>query len=127
MKSDSLFTLQPGEHYAMECIFQSGERHFSPIRVDRVVPRKSGKGLMLLNFWHYNYTQGVQGKGYELRVVSRAEGFLMAVRVSSSGSYRMPVILSPISAEWMREHFPESRFDEWCVQDSFGDDMKSKA
>ncbi len=57
----------------MEYLFADGNRHYSPIKVEEAKPLKSGKGLLLVRFFHLNYSQGVQSKEYEVKVILRNE------------------------------------------------------
>lgn len=102
------FTLQPRTWYAMEYVFRSAERHFSPIWVQEIKPLKTGAGMLRLHFFHANYPEGVQDKIYDLQVVQRFVGHLVALR-RSDGVADATVILEPITREWFAQHFPSMR------------------
>lgn len=81
------FTLVRGCWYAAEFIgdeFENDLRHYSPIRVDGLQALKSGRGELVLAFWHENYPAGVQDKEYRLRVLERGQRFLLARKVDST-------------------------------------------
>ena len=89
----------------MEYVFPSAERHFSPIWVQEIVPLKTGTGRLRLYFFHGNYSEGVQDKGYDLQVVQRFDRHLVALR-RSDGIATATVILEPMTRAWLAPHFP---------------------
>lgn len=91
----TVFTLQPRTWYAMEYVFRSAERHISPMWVEKVMPLKTGAGMLRLHFFHAKYAEGVQGKGYDLQIVHRFEGHLVALRKHSDGGVHATVLLDP--------------------------------
>lgn len=102
------FALHPHAWYAMEFVFRSAERHFSPIWLEEITPLKTGNGMLRLVFFHANYPEGVQDKAYDLQVVQRFERHLIALR-RSDGVADATVILEPITREWCTQHFPQMR------------------
>lgn len=78
----NLFAVQTRTWYAMEYVFPSAGRHFSPIWIDEITPLKTGAGLLRLRFFHANYPEGVRDKVYDLQVLQRKRhpGFLRARR-----------------------------------------------
>ena len=98
-----LFTLVPNRWYAMQFvggrITPATRAAYWPILVHAVLPRKSGKDLVALDFHHANYPMGVQSKRYELRIRTRAEDFLFAERVESDT--RLYLLVSELSWEWL--------------------------
>ena len=91
----------------MEYVFRSAERHYSPIWVRTVEPQKSGEGLLTLDFFHANYAEGTRDKVYRLKIVHRAEGYLLALSKDDAGEVHGTVILEPITATWMNQRCPE--------------------
>ena len=92
----------------MEYVFPSAVRHFSPIWVEEITPLKTGVGMLRLRLFHANYPEGVQDKVYDLRVVQRFDGHLLALR-RSDGREDATVILESITREWFVHHFPNLR------------------
>lgn len=91
----------------MEHILGLPNWHRSPVWVRAVVPKQRGAGVLQLDFYHANYPESVRDKVYDLRVVHRAEGYLLALRVSEdTGAVQGTVILQSITTDWMTEHFP---------------------
>lgn len=99
----ALFTLQPRTWYAMEYTFSDGYRHYSPIFCYDVRARKTGQGRLDLFFWHGAYADGVNDKGYTLRVLHRDRGYLVALRKHGEGSAAL--LLTDLKEEWMKLHF----------------------
>lgn len=99
------FTLEPRTWYAFEFTFPNGERHYSPIFCFGVEPKKSGAGWIDLNFWHLAYAEGVNHKVYELRVLHRDQGYLLATR--PFGDSHAGVLITALTGAWLQQHFPE--------------------
>ena len=97
------FTLTPRRWYAMLCILPDGTQHASPVWIFAAHARKTGAGLLEMDFWHANYPEGVQRKTYLLRVLRRAAAYLIAERHDEPE--KSPVILAEVSREWLRAHF----------------------
>lgn len=98
------FTLELRRWYAMDYLFASGEWHHSPIWIEGIEPGKTGKGWLMIKFWHANYPGGVQGKEYEMRVLRREEGYLLAEREPKGEG--CPLILTAITRDWFCARFP---------------------
>ena len=97
------FTLTPRRWYAMLCVFADGEQHASPIWVSDLRAGKTGRGILELDFWHANYTEGVQDKTYALHVLRREPGYLLTEQRETG--VRRIVLLSEVTASWLRTHF----------------------
>ena len=107
MKTEQ-FTLYPRMWYALEYISDTLEdAHRSPIYIFSCSPKKSGKNLLTIEFFHANYPVGVQRKVYDLRVIKRVLDYLIADRVSAADENLPTVILSDISFKWLKSHFPK--------------------
>ena len=91
----------------MEYVHPTGERHHSPIWVSRVAPKKRGKGLLRIEFYHANYPEGVRDKGYDLKVLHRDIGYLLAMRVDEKQKPLGTMILETATLEWMERTFPD--------------------
>jgi hypothetical protein len=109
--SMSSFTLVEGRWYAAEFIgdayIDKGEGRsyisYSPIRVNSVSPLKTGRGELVLAFFHANYPEGVQGKSYHLRVVERQKNFLLAQRLNQSPAQWL--LIYEVTWKWLNKHF----------------------
>lgn len=111
-------TLQPRRWYAMDYYFpKDGKRHASPIWVTAVTPKRSGAGELALRFHHANYPEGVQDKKYDLKILRRTEGLILAARIYGSQPDSF-VIITEITVEWVRLNWPhyEPKRDlqSWC-------------
>lgn len=102
------FSLYPRTWYAMEYLFPSGHWHYSPVWVEEAVPRKTGKGLLLVRFYHANYSEGVRSKEYTIMVLRREEGYLLGFRVDTSSRSQVPILFLGMTREWLCAHFPEA-------------------
>lgn len=109
-----MFTLNRHRWYAMQVVLRNGTQHVSPVWIFEVRALKSGKGIMQLHFWHANYPEGVQDKVYDLRVIRREPGYLLAER-QDDGSKAL-VLLSEVTSEWIGTHFrqaPDGDLQAW--------------
>lgn len=111
----TLFALQVGHWYACELIgdeFTWGIdlRSHSPIRVDRLTPLKKGDGSFELEFFHWNYPQGVQQKTYRLRTLQRGQHYTLAQRLDHE-PVRL-LLIYDITEDWVRRHFPNARAED---------------
>ena len=80
--------------------------YFSPIHVTRVVPLKTGKGILEIDFWNVCYAEGVQNfEGIRLKVLLRAENYLIG-RLLDSGSEVRSAIISHIEFAWLDRFCP---------------------
>jgi hypothetical protein len=102
------FTLEPRKWFAMEYIFPNAQRHYSPVWIERVTAQKSGHGFLELTFFHANYSEGVQGKIYKVRVHQRTSAYLVGARQEHDGSTCGTLIFETITPEWMALHFPDN-------------------
>ncbi len=123
----SLFTLESGSWYACELIgdeFDWGEdpHSFSPIRVERVTPRRKGNRTFELSFFHQNYPEGVQDKVYRLKTLERGERYILAHSLDHNPSRLL--LIYKLQPEWIRQHFPGYRPTEWDLKQWFGQEPK---
>lgn len=102
------FTIIPGLWYAWQMLpGYVGEfcvPYHSPIRVNAVIPAKTGKGLLKLDFWNAGYAEGVQNFTSDLRVLFRGEAYLVA-RIMPEASDRCAVV-SRMEFGWLDQYFP---------------------
>lgn len=100
------FELKPRTWYGMELLFSDGKWHYSPVWIEDVMPRKTGNGILLVRFFHAAYAKGVQSKEYNLQVIRRSEGYLLALRVEYENTSGHPIIFQGMSIGWLEKHFP---------------------
>lgn len=112
-------TLRPRHWYAMN--YFAGTMHWmhvSPIWIFSVTGRKFGNGELAMEFFHANYSEGVQNKVYDLRVLRRTPGFLCAEVNSGNDEARPAVIITELTLEWLSMHWPSMRPtgdpQAWC-------------
>ena len=80
--------------------------HYSPIYVYEFRALKTGQGAFKLDFFHANYSAGVQEKTYELKTVLRNTFILIAERIDSKTEAGSPLtFLSELSSDWLQSHF----------------------
>lgn len=88
-----------------------GERnvpYFSPIRVIRVTPKKTGKGILNIQFWNVLYAEGVQDFDLDLRVLKHEPDYLIAdIVYVGSGSKGRAAVISQVEFEWIRRFCPD--------------------
>lgn len=80
--------------------------YFSLIHLRRVTPLKTGKGLIEIAFWNPLYAEGVQDFQVRLKVLQRAENFLVG-SVADDPDGDQVAILSHIEFGWLERFCPE--------------------
>ena len=79
MTSDLIFTLRVDHWYAWQMLpGYIDEHYFSPIKVNRVIPKKSGDSILRLGFYNAAYAAGAQNFVLELKVMVRAETYTVS-------------------------------------------------
>ncbi len=58
--------------------------YFSPIRITRVTPQKTGKGILKLSFFNALYAEGVQLFELDIRILRHQQDYLIASLVTES-------------------------------------------
>jgi len=96
------FTLEPRRWYAMELTFPTGERHVSPVLIFGAVPRKTGTGVLEIEFWHASYSEGVQHKTCTLRVLRRTSGYLLAEEGHTTAARAL--LFRELDSAWVNLH-----------------------
>jgi hypothetical protein len=107
----SKFTLQPDRWYGWQMIpGYVGERcvpYCCPIRVHKVEPLKSGKGIMKVDFWNTGYAAGVQGFSLDLQLLHRAKDYLVArILYGDSSTTDRCAVVSHIEFQWIQQFCP---------------------
>ena len=100
------YRLRESAWYAAEFLgdglIRSGHR-YSPIRVDNIMPLKTGNRIFELEFLHANYPAGVQDKTYRLQTLHAGDEYILT-RGVDGGPTRF-LLIYDIDAEWMSQHF----------------------
>jgi hypothetical protein len=76
--------------------------YFSPILVKRVVSRKTGGGLLALDFFNAFYASGVQDFSLAMRVLKRAADYLVAEIEHRTEELDRTAIISKINYDWIK-------------------------
>lgn len=86
---------------------ESNLPYFSPIRVTRVTPKKSGSGILSVTFLNALYAEGVQEFELDLRILSHERDYLIADLIyGESGPSGRTAVVSQIDFEWIRRLCP---------------------
>jgi len=103
--------LVPQSWYAWQMIpgyiGQRNVPYCSPIFVERVVPKKTGKGILALDFVNVFYAEGVQGFSIDLKVLKHSENYLVADLLYGSEGPDRSAIISHIEFAWIERFCPE--------------------
>ena len=95
----------PG-YFGIRCV-----PYCSPIYVTKVQPKRTGKDLLGLSFFNACYAEGVQDFEVDLKVLKRAENYLIAdIQYGGSIDEDRCAIISQIEFEWI-EYFCPSLWD----------------
>jgi hypothetical protein len=88
----------------------AGERnipYFSPIRMEEVTPRKTGKGILTIKFFNALYAQGVQDFTLDLSILKREASYLVSEILYAGQSTRgRTAIIGRIEFEWIQFFCP---------------------
>lgn len=104
--ADGRFILSPGRWYGWQMLpgYTDGySPYFSPIRVERIVPKKTGAGWLDIEFYNAFYAEGVEEFHVSARILNRGETYLVCAIDGASSSPRTAVI-SSLSMDWLRDH-----------------------
>ena len=105
-----LFTLEEDRWYAWQMLPGYGEagHYYSSIRISRVEPMKRGDGTLRLEFYNAGYAAGVRNFDLELRVLLRAQDYMIAaIEGGGSQADTRSAVISPIHMDWLDRHFPD--------------------
>ena len=102
--------LTPESWYAWQMLpGYVGERNVpycSPIFVQRVVPRKTGKGILGLDFVNVLYAEGVQGFSLDIRILKHSANYLIADLLYGDSGLDRAAIISHIEFGWIERFCP---------------------
>jgi hypothetical protein len=79
----------------------------SPIFVERVVPKKTGKGILTLDFVNVFYAEGVQGFSLDLKILKHSTEYLIADLLGGPEETDRAAIISNIEFAWIERFCPE--------------------
>ena len=79
---------------------------FSPIRIDEITPRKTGRGILGLRFRNVLYAAGVQEFAIDLQIIRHQPNYLVAVP-RGNGQQGRTGIISHIEFEWIERFCPD--------------------
>ena len=107
--SNDLFTLEKDRWYAWEMLpGYTDNRYYSPIRVEKIQPLQTGRGIFELHFWNACYAEGVRDFSMRLMVLHRGQKYMIVKPLYGNDSENdRCVIISPISISWLHCHIPE--------------------
>jgi hypothetical protein len=82
--------------------------YFSPIWIQEVTPRKTGKNILAVRFINVLYAEGVQDFFLDLRVLKREASYLVSEILYTGQSTRdRTAIISHIDFDWLRRFYPD--------------------
>lgn len=102
------FLLKPGRWYGWQMLPGYGggySPYCSPIRIERVSPKKSGAGWLDVEFYNAFYAEGVQDFALSLRVLARGRSYMVAAIDGSDADPRVAVI-NHLSIDWLTKFCP---------------------
>jgi hypothetical protein len=109
-KQTNKLKINPRSWYAWQMIpGYIGERNVpysSPIFVERVVPKKTEKGTLTLDFVNVLYAEGVQGFTLDLKVLKHSSDYLIADLLYGPEGPDRAVIISHIEFAWIERFCP---------------------
>jgi hypothetical protein len=93
--------------------------YFSPIYVKRVVPKKTGKGILQIDFDNVFYLEGIQDFSMDIRILKHSADYLVAELLCGDDDHDRTAVISHIEFAWIERfcpnlwyHRPPSRLPE---------------
>ena len=108
------FMLEQNKWYACRLEGKEFGTSYSPIKVCRFAPSKTGDETFQLDFYHANYPAGVRDKEYLVEIIERNEDMIFA-RSTTHASPRT-LLIREITPEWLMTHFPGREPDSKNLQ-----------
>ncbi|MRR33123.1 hypothetical protein EG829_00280 [bacterium] len=87
-------------------IGQRNVPYCTPIFVERVVPKKTGKGILTINFCNVFYAEGVQDFSCDLKIIKHSTDYLIADLLYGPQGPDRAVIISHIEFAWIERFCP---------------------
>jgi hypothetical protein len=103
--------LAPGDWYGWQMLPGYDETtrapFFSPIRVERITPQKTGKSILTVAFWNVLDSEGVQDVAHDMRILKHEENYLIAdLLYGEGGNTDRSAVISSIEFDWIRRMCP---------------------
>jgi hypothetical protein len=78
----------------------------SPVFVEKVIPRKTGKSTLGLRFTNVLYAEGVQEFELDIKILKHAGNYIVAELISGKDSPDRCVVISHIEFGWIERFCP---------------------
>lgn len=109
--SSNRLVLEPRHWYGWQMlpgyIGDGFQPYFSPIHVHQIVPKKSGKRILRLDFFNALYAEGAKDFELDLRILKHENTYLVAELVYGPSHSERTAIISTIDANWIRRYCPD--------------------
>lgn len=79
--------------------------YFSPIRIESVTPKKTGRKVLEVCFFNAFYAHGVQDFTVKLRILKHTSEYLIA-DLENDPSHPRSAVITSINFEWIRQFAP---------------------
>ena len=79
----------------------------SPIHIDSVTPKKTGKRILEIEFFNAFYAQGAQGFVLDVRVLKHYKNYMIVELIYQNSESNRTAIISQIEFQWLERFFPE--------------------
>lgn len=103
--------IAPGSWYGWQMIpgyiGQRNVPYCSPIYVNRIVPKKTGKGILTLDFANVCYAEGVQGFSLDLKLLKHSSDYLIADLLYGPEGPDRAAVISHIEFAWIERFCPD--------------------
>jgi hypothetical protein len=97
----ALFELKPFTWYAWQMLpGYTDEFYYSPIYIQKVIPKKSGKSMLEVHFINAFYAAGTKDFELDMKVIKREPGFMMLDLIYGQRA----AIVSDINYAWFDRH-----------------------
>jgi hypothetical protein len=102
--------LAPGQWYSWQMVPGYGVPpvpYFSPIWVKNVAPRKTGRGILGLEFTNALYAGGVQSSTLDVRILKHEDGYVVGeLLYGAEGPSNRTAIIGVIGFAWIERFCP---------------------
>ena len=100
--------LRPKRWFGWQMLPGYSGPYFSPIWVEEVTPRKTGKRILKVRFINVLYAAGVEDFSLDLRILKHESDYLVSEIVYSEQTTNdRTAIISHIEFEWIQRFCPE--------------------
>jgi len=101
--------LIPRQWYGWQMLPGYSDRYspyFSPIRVERIVPRKTGKRILTVAFFNAFYAEGVQDFEIDLAILQHGPDYLVAKLLYKGEDLERAAVVSHLDSTWLERFCP---------------------